>query len=252
MNRLPLFPKGMNKRWWLFRPIDLLVFLLKPRRSKRGLLVVRMDGLGDMILFRRALDYYPQAFNIAKSDITILGCNSWRTLAPYIFEGFNIATIDEHAFEKKFTYRFKTALWLAKQNFHTAVCDMFMRKTMMADSLLYYSNASQIIVSTAYISKKTERRFNYYKHLYDKVIDTGAHPLHETIRHYNFLSQLTGKLFKPQPPTIPWRKTTSPIQHAPYVVINFGSNEPGRCWPFERFITIAKRIIEREIGRAHV
>lgn len=243
---LSLFPRGMNKRWWLFRPIDCLLFFKKSRRPKRGLLVVRMDGLGDMILCRAALEHYPRIFNLPKNEITILGCDSWKSLAPEIFNGFNVVTIDEHAFEKRFFYRLKIALWLSRQAFHTAVCDMFMRKTMTADSLLYYSYAQEIIVSTNYLSKKTEPRFRYYQKLYTRVIDTGPHPLHETIRHFNFISAIAEDCIPPEPPTIPWRKIPSPIKaETPYIVINFGSNEPGRRWPFERFIAIAKRIIAR-------
>jgi ADP-heptose:LPS heptosyltransferase len=243
--RLPFLPKGMNNRWWQFRIIDLITSIKRSRKSKKGLVVIRMDGLGDMILFRQSLDYYCEAFSLTPEDITILGCNSWRTLSDTIFKEYNVVTINEHAYERKFSYRLKISLWLAKQAFQTAVCDIYFRKTMTCDSLLYYSYADRIAVCEPYPSKKTKPRFDYYRHIYTDIIDTGPHPMHETLRHYNFVSGLLKKQIKPKPLHIKWRNNNNPIQQKPYVAFNFGSNEAGRRWPFENFIELAKRVIER-------
>lgn len=243
--QLPLFPKGMNNRWWQFRVIDLITTLLRSRRPKNGLVAIRMDGLGDMILFRQSLDYYAEAFTIPQDQITVLGCHSWRRLADTIFAGYRVVTIDEHAFERRFFYRLKIALWLAKQGFHTAVCDIYFRKTMTCDSLLYASYADRIAVCEPHPSNKTKPRFDYYRHLYTDVIDTGPHPTHETIRHYRFISGVLGRDVSPQPVAIPWRQTSTTPFPQPYVAFNFGSNEAGRRWPFENFIALAKRVIER-------
>ncbi len=245
MKKLPLFPQGMNKRWWLFRPIDLITAVLRSRKPKKGLVVVRMDGLGDMILFRPVLDYYAQVFGVAKSEITVLGCHSWRKLADSIFAGFNVVTINEHAYERQFFYRLKISLWVARQHFKIAVCDIYFRKMMTCDSLLYYTYAQRIAVCEPFPSQKTKPRFDYYRHIYTDVIDTGAHPQHEMIRHYKFISGIAGYEIKPQPLSIPWQTQGNPITQKPYVAINFGSNEAGRRWPFEYYIEIAKRIVAR-------
>ncbi len=241
-----LFPFGMRKRWWLFRPIDLVVALTPGRSPKRGLLIVRMDGLGDMALFRRCLDHYPRVFGFAKEEITVLGCHSWRKLADVVFAGYRVVTIDEARFEKRFLYRLRTALWLKRQGFETAVCDIFFRKTLTADSLVHLSGAGERIVSLPYLSDKNRAEFAYFLARADRVVDTGAHPLHETLRHYNFLSQIKGERVPFEPPSLPWREQAPIVpQGAPYVLINFGSNEPGRKWPFERFLALARRVIGR-------
>lgn len=235
----------MNNRWWQFRPIDIICALFRSRKPKKGLVVVRMDGLGDMVLFRQILDYYPEAFGVDKQDITVLGCNSWKSLADTIFAGFRVVTINEHAYERQFFYRLKISLWLARQNFKIAACDIFFRKTMTCDSLLYYSYAERVAVCEPYPSIKTKPRFDYYRHIYTDVIDTGMHPQHETLRHYKFISGILGREIAPQPLTIHWRKDRDPIKLKPYVAINFGSNEAGRRWPFDYYIQIAERIAKR-------
>ena len=77
------FPGAMRRRWWLFRPFDLIARNLPLFFSRKGVLVVRMDGIGDMTLFRQSLEYYAEAFGVTTQDITVLGCKSWAAIAEH-------------------------------------------------------------------------------------------------------------------------------------------------------------------------
>ncbi|MBI5165777.1 MAG: glycosyltransferase family 9 protein [Magnetospirillum sp.] len=241
-----LFPRGMRRRWWLFRPIDALVALWPAPKARRGVLVVRMDGIGDMVMVRRALDAYPAAFGVAAGEITVLGCHSWRALAAEVFAGFTLVTIDEHAFEKKWLYRLKIALWVRRQGFAVATCDMFMRKVMTADTLVWASRAPSRIVCQPFVTERTRREYAWYLVKATRVIDTGPYPTHEGLRHFAFLSALTGTVHPPLVPAIPWREQAPklPAGTGAYVVLNFGSNEPGRRWPFDAFLAVARQCLE--------
>jgi ADP-heptose:LPS heptosyltransferase len=240
-----LFPRGMRRRWWLFRPIDALVALCPAPRRKTGVVVVRMDGIGDMVMVRRALDHLPAVLGVDRSEITILGCHSWKGLAAEVFDGFTLVTIDEHAFEKKWLYRLKIALWVRRQGFRTAVCDMFMRKVLTADSLVWMSRADQRIVCRPFITDRTRAEYAWYLDRATRVIDTGPYPTHEGLRHFTFLSELAGRTIPPEVPAIPWREQAPPLPDGPpYVVMNFGSNEPGRRWPFGKFLDVARRCLD--------
>ena len=240
-----LLPRGMRRRWWLFRPIDALIALWPAPKVKRGVLVVRMDGIGDMVMFRRALDHYPTVLGVDKSDITVLGCNSWKGLADQVFAGFKVVAIDEHAYEKNWLYRLKISLWVRRQGFKTAICDMFMRKVMTADSLVWHSRAQDRIVCTPFITERTKAEYGWYLDRATRVIDTGAYPTHEGLRHFTFLSRLGGRQIPAEIPTIAWRDQAPPLADGPaYVVMNFGSNELGRRWPFDNFLTVARQCLD--------
>jgi len=237
-----MFPKGMRRRWWLFRPIDALVALWPAPKIKRGVLVVRMDGIGDMVMHRAALDHLAGVLGVLQDEITVLGCNSWKGLVDRIFQGYRVVTIDEHAFEKKWFYRLKIALWVKRQGFQVAVCDMFMRKVLTADSLVWMSRAPRRIVCKPFITDKTKSEWEWYLALATQVIDTGPYPTHDTLRHFTFLSALAGRTIPPQIPAIPWHAQPSPVEAgAPYIVMNFGSNEPGRRWPLAHYLDLATR-----------
>jgi len=243
-----LLPRGMRRRWWLFRPIDALVALCPAPRRRRGVLVVRMDGIGDMVMARAALDHYPAAFGVAPAEITLLGCQSWRGLIGEAFSGLRVVTIDEHAFEKKWLYRLRIALWVRRQGFAVAVCDMFMRKTLTADSLVWASRAPQRIVARPFITDRTRAEYGWYLARATRVIETGPYPTHEGLRHFAFLTALTGRTVPPETIRLPWRDRPPALAHdggAPYVVLNFGSNEPGRRWPFAQFLAVARHCLQR-------
>ncbi|MDA0239818.1 MAG: hypothetical protein O3A84_07290, partial [Proteobacteria bacterium] len=91
-------PAGMRRRWWMFRLFDLVIAHWPVFKKRRGVMVVRMDGIGDMVLFRRSLESYAEAFNVSPGDITVVGCTSWGAIADTLFAGYQVHVIDEHAF----------------------------------------------------------------------------------------------------------------------------------------------------------
>jgi len=238
-------PGPRPRRWWLFRPFDLLAQLWPVWRKRRGVLVVRIDGIGDMVLFHGAFAHYPEALDVALADITILGCKSWASLVLPLFPGCRFHAIDEHRYDKNPFYRLAVSLWVRRQGFAVATCDIFMRKPLVADALVHASGAPRKIVTKPYLSPKTQRLFDWYLGRCQQVIDTGPRPTHETLRHFRFISVLAGRIIAPEPPDLPWPRRASLPLSTPYVVLNFGANEPGRRWDFERFLAIAKELARR-------
>lgn len=235
----------LPRRWWLFRPFDLLARWWPVWRKRRGALVVRIDGIGDMVLFHGAFAHYPAALGVPIPEITLLGCVSWASLAPRLFPGCRFRAIDEHRYDKNPFYRFAVSLWVRRQGFAIATCDIFMRKPLVADSLVYVSGAPQKIVAKPYLSPKTQRLFDWYLARCQRVIDTGPYPTHEILRHFRFLSALTGRSLQPAAPALPWQPSDPPPTRARYAVLNIGGNEPGRRWDIENFLAVARDLIAR-------
>lgn len=243
-----LLPAGMRRRWWLFRLFDLIVRYSPVLKRRRGLLVIRMDGIGDMILFRRTLDEYATAFGVDKSDITVLGCKSWGPIAPVIFAGYKLFVINEHAFARRPFYRFRMGLRVRQIAPAVTICDSYLRRAMMADSLMWLAGAPKSISSLPFINEPTRTEFTYYLSQVDQIIDTGPYPTHEIIRHYRFLSAVTGREIAPLPPKILWRDQALPrLKGTRYVVLNPGSNEFGRRWPFESYLDIAEKLLAADL-----
>ena len=235
-------PSGMRRRWWLFRLFDQIARHWPVRGRRSGLLVVRMDGIGDMVLFRCALDDYADIFDVARENITVLGCKSWGPIADIVFDGYRLLVIDENAFARQPFYRFKVGLQVRRLAPAVTVCDSYFRRAMMADSLVWLASAPKTIVSLPFINEPTRPEFNYYLSQVDAIIDTGPYPSHEINRHYRFLTGYSGRTIAPKLPAIKWRDRPPPVEDGkPYVVLNPGSNEFGRRWPFNSYLEIASR-----------
>lgn len=237
-------PAGMNKRWWLFRVFDLLARSFPALRRRKGLLVVRMDGIGDMVLFRGALDAYADAFGVAREDVTVLGCHSWRSIAPDVFAGYRVLTIDEHSYARRPLYRLLVNLKVRALAPAAAVCDSYFRRALMADSLVWVSGAPTTVVSLPYISEDQRPVFTYYLSQVGRIVDTGPYPTHEIDRHDRFLTAVSGKAVRTGAPAIAWRDAASKVPDgAPYLVLNPGSNEYGRRWPLDGYAAVGRRAL---------
>lgn len=237
--------RRMPRRWWLFRPFDLLARFWPVLRRRRGVLIVRIDGIGDMVMFHGAFGHLAQALGVDPASVTLLGCQSWSSIACQLFPGSRFRAIDEHAYDRNPFYRLSVSLWVRRQGFAVALCDSFMRKPLVADSLVYVSGAPRRIVARPYVSPKTQHLFAWYLARCQAVIDTGDYPTHEILRHFRFLSTLAGRPLPPEPPRLPWPARAAPPLAAPYVVLNFGSNEPGRRWDFGRFLALGEDLAGR-------
>ena len=242
-------PMGMRRRWWLFRLFDGVARHLPIPTRRRGVLVVRMDGIGDMVLFRGSLDHYAEALGVEQSDITVLGCDSWRSIAAEVFKGYRVITINEHRFAKNVFYRFRISLMVRALNPAIAVGDQYLRRAMMADSLVRVSGAPRTISSLPFINEKTRSEYLYYLSGCSEVIPTGDYPDHEIVRHARFVSALAGREIAPRPPRILWRDDAPPADLLPtggaYAVLNPGSNEYGRRWPLAKYMELAGRLREK-------
>jgi len=232
-------PAGMRRRWWLFRPLDLIARHWPLFKARRGLAVVRMDGIGDMVLFRGALDHYAEAFDVEQKDITVVGCHSWCGLASEIFKGYAVITINEHAYAKKLFYRFAVNLKMRHLAPAVVVSDAYFRRALMADSLVWAMAPAKSYVSYPYINEPTRSEYAFYMSGVDRVVDTGPYPTHELDRHARFVSYFAGKKIAPGVPDLNWPEPVRPLVTGCYVVLNPGSNEYGRRWPLENYLALA-------------
>jgi len=240
-----LMPIGMRRRWWLFRAFDLLArhWPLASRR-RYGVLVVRMDGIGDMILFRGSLDHYAATLGVEQDDITVLGCDSWAPIAGQVFAGYRVIPINERRHAKRLFYRLKVSIMVRRQAPAIAVCDQYFRRAMMADSLMWVSGAPRMVMSVPYVSERTRAEYTWYLSQVETIIDTGPYPVHEIVRHAKFVSTLAGRDIVPAPPRIDWSQRPSPVGTGnPYVVLSLGSSEYGRRWPLAQYGALADRLL---------
>lgn len=115
--------------------------------ARKGLVIVRMDGIGDMALFRSSLDHYETTFETNKRNITIVGCKSWSSLSEELFRGYKVIGINEHNYAKNLFYRLCINFRVRALAPEIVVSDSYFRRALIADSLVWVMSAPNSIVS---------------------------------------------------------------------------------------------------------
>ncbi len=216
-----LLPAGMRRRWWLFRGFDRAARNRMILRPRQGLLAIRMDGIGDMVLFRNSLDDYADAFGQPPSQITVLGCKSWAPVANEVFAGYRVIAIDEHRYARNLLYRLWVNQKVRRLNVAVTVCDAYFRRALMADSLARVAGAPKTIMALPYINSATRAEYTWYLSQVSDVLDTGSYPRHELERHAAFTAHFTGDDPAPRPPRLNWPSNEPPVAtDKPYAVLN--------------------------------
>ena len=235
-----LLPQGMRRRWWLFRVLDGIARRWPVLGSPTGLLAIRMDGIGDMVLFQQSLEHYPEAFGVNFDEITVLGCDSWQAISKEVFPKVKVVTINEHKYARNALYRLTVNFRVRLMAPAITVADAYFRRALMSDSLAWVANAPRTVVAMPYINEKTRTEYRWYMSQGWEVINTGLYPAHETIRHAVFISAVSERDIMAKTPTISWRKRKRFRQlPARYAVLNSGSNEYGRRWPMANYARLA-------------
>jgi len=249
--------RRLPRRWAMFRLTDALAARMPAPRQKKGVLILRMFGIGDALLFRAVLEKYAEALNVPLSDITILGATGWQAVADLFFRDVKTILIDERRFGRNFAYRLRVMLDLRRRGFKTAVCSMRLRYPYVTESLMLAGGAEEMIVAQPHPNEKFDAMFAHYVPRMTRVIalpeagkprDANGAPLplmHEIAHQLAFLSALAGrKIQLPGLPRLPVLSGPAPLvrESERYAVLNIGASYGPKRWPLANFFDIARRL----------
>ncbi len=258
----PIAPRrALPRRWWMFRLSELLISCIPYKKQKNGVLILRMFGIGDALIFRTVLEKYAEALGVPLSGITILGSAAWCAAVPF-FNGVNIELIDERRFARRLFYRLKIMLRLRRRGFKTAICGMRFRQPHVIDALMLASGADERIVVEPRPDEKFNAMFAHYLPLMTRIVsapeadkprDTNGQPLpltHEIEHQLAFLSAVAGRaitLDALPKLDLPAGLPSLVKAGARYVVINVGASHGPRRWPLDSVCEIARRFMAQGI-----
>ena len=217
-----LMPAGMSRGWWRVRVFDLLA-RFRPVGRRRGILVLRPEGLAEAVLFRPALDRYAAIFGVSREEITVLIADRRRDLTETALQGYRVVAIDPEAFERNVWYRLRTALRMRALAPAVTVNDAYFRRALVNDSLAWIVGAPRTVASLPYIAERARAEFTYYLSQVEEVIDTGLYPTHEISRHFRLVSALAGRKIRPKVQHLSRPRAPAPTGAGtdPYIALAF-------------------------------
>jgi ADP-heptose:LPS heptosyltransferase len=250
-------PLGFLKSAFLFFKIlltyifDTFVFyVVKKSPLSRDLAIVRMDAIGDFILWLDAAKEFRHLYPDKK--ITLIANRAWSDLAELLPYWDDIIPVEIKKFLKNPRYRFNILKVIRRAGFKLIIQPTFSREFRVGDSVIRASGAATRIGSVGDLSNITLNQKKISDQWYTQLIPAIPKPLMELKRNAEFIRGLGMRQFVSSIPKLP--KTSalpaSLVLKSRYFVLSPGASWPGRMWPLERFAAILAEFHEKNGWKA--
>ncbi len=205
-----------------------------PHPIEEKLLLIRLDDIGDYLLFRNQLDLYKKSPRWKDYRITLLGNASWREL----FSLLDQDAVDEVIWVKKNEYLdsapYRLEVWerLRKAGFDTVIAPSRTRPLLLDDFCMLAAAPRHTIASA---NTYAHARWNQLSDSLYAELFTPPDPLiHEFHFNGQFAAWSCGIRYAGKRPGIDYR--SAPPVPQPYIICFIGATTRSKRWPAKRWI----------------
>lgn len=206
----------------------------KPRSQQPTVALIRLDAIGDFILWLDSAKRYRTAF--PRHHLTLIANSLWADLARHLPYWDEVLVIDVRRLIRHPWYRWRSLSTIRNMGFEIAIQPTYSRVLLQGDSIIRATGASLRIGSSGNFSNITLAEKVLADSWYTQLIPATDAAMHELERNAEFISGLTGIDVKASIPAIP-RLTTSRqyIPETDYFIVFPGASWNGRQWPLTHF-----------------
>ena len=235
----------LNLRRYLRRIGDGIVAHI-PQRSKYldAVLVVRLDGIGDFILW---LDSAKELRNLYPDKKIVLCANAvWAGLAEHFPYWDEVMAVERNRLLEDLIYRYKIFIKIRNQHFLIAIQPTFSRESLFGDSLIRITGAMHRIGSQGHMNPSYRNVQDKVKSdtLYTMLIPAENRSMMELKRNAEFIRGQGAKDFISSVPKI--EKLLDLPQflqiEKPYYVLFPGAGWDSRMWSSAKYSQLIARL----------
>ncbi len=229
----------------------------KSTSTKKKILIVRLDGIGDYILSIEFLRGLRELYPGNDFELTLVGNWLWKDIGeknPFVD---HTVFISRERFRKEAVYRFRALRDISRRSFDIAINPMFSREALMGDSIVRASSAAVRIGSMGYGGNISQMGKRISDRWYTELITLADDAPMELDQQAHFLYKLGFGSYLTRPPRLliepEWQKDGDRLLEEtgyppPYVLLAPGVGLPKeKAWPVERFADLSARI-NAELG----
>jgi ADP-heptose:LPS heptosyltransferase len=246
-NVLPTLDRILKKAIKLILlALDQLLMLSRRPGTAGGVALIRLDRIGDFILWLDTARVYRQLYPNHK--ITLVASTHWVELADVLPYWDEIITVDTQLLCQNWLYRWKTLSRLRAHGFETAIQPVYSREIMTGDSLIRATGSCYRIGFQSSYKNILPWQTRISDRWYTQLIAVDNDSQMELEQNAGFVEKLSGNLHAASMPVIPSLIKLSErlMIGQPYCVIFPGASWWGKRWSAERFVLTAQNISQEQ------
>jgi ADP-heptose:LPS heptosyltransferase len=225
----------------LFYFINVIVFA-KQDINKKSLLIIRLDAIGDYILFRNYIEQIKTSEKYQDYTITLVGNIAWKSLSEALDDDLisKYIWLDRDKFAHDFIYRYKRLREITRLGYEVVLNSAYSREFYFGDAIVNLVQADEKVGDNGDLSRITPPQKNVSDRYYDRLIATADELLFEFERSRSFFEQFLGQKIDLKKPSIRLKPMTLPYPlPQQYAVLFIGASEAYRQWDINKFAQIA-------------
>lgn len=217
-----------------------------PGKVKKRLLVVKLDAIGDFLLFLDALQKIRKVYAPQEWEITLLGNRLWKDLAVALEVADQYRFIHLRDFEINPLTRLKTLSWVRAKDFDVVLQGVFSRSFYRDDVFARVSEAPKRVAYRGDAHNSPQAWLDRGNHFYTDLVEPAKPGSSHTLETHSQLTAFLGEKSGVSLPVLPTLKvsvrSTLPAMHDPYFVMVPGAGLRLKQWPVERFAALAQAV----------
>lgn len=225
------------------------IFVLSSsKRTLKTALLIRLDAIGDYVLFRNYLEILKKSKKYKDYEITLVGNVAWKSIAEEFDKDFidKFIWIDLQKFNKQLFYRYFKLKEITSKGYEVVVNSTYSRIFFTDDTIVKLVTAEEKIGSSGDLSNSEKWQKKISDKYYTELIQADNKLMFEFYRHKEFFQQLLNEDISLQKPSITLKsKKLDFILPKNYAILFIGASANFRKWSVENFVDIGKYIKDK-------
>ena len=233
--------------WWIFllNPIDLISLLIpRPRNSKATTLLIRLEAIGDFVLWGGAAsDYAHHRVNVCGEVVILLANKSWARLAKSLGVFTRVIELDRLRYAKNPLYRLAINIKVRRLGATKTISSVLTRDFIWCDSIVRICGAKERLGSKGLMNRMSTLQEKWSSRWYTALSNPLPSEPSELLQTFHFFRTSFEGLREPHLLELPVRgRLPEPLKLKSYYVIVPGSLVPYKRWPVKRFAKLWEQL----------
>ena len=215
---------------------------------EKSILLIRLDAIGDYILFRNFIEIIRKSDKYKYCKITLLGNEVWKEIAEKLDGEFidNFIWLNRKKFNKNPIYRYQKLKEIVKNGYEIVINPTYSREFYYGDSIAKVLTAKYKIGSKGDLSNISKRQKLTGDTYYTRLIPAKDGIMFEFYRNKEFFEGFLGETIDINRPSIDVNKIASAFNLPDkFAVLYIGASAAIRRWNYANFAEVALYLKER-------